>query len=217
VQRFLLALSLALCIHVLFILFKIPEERDRRPILAGEKSISISLSPAVIAQKVKKPTPPKEQKKETKKTNTVKASVPRTVKDSPALSLTADIVKVVHTPVNNSKPAEQPKQKKSSSENKTIDSAPAVTVEASPLYAQNPKPNYPTLAKRRNWQGTVILSVLVTEYGESETVELHKSSGHTMLDNSALTIVRSWRFLPGTIGGRPVAMRVLIPIQFKLQ
>ena len=89
-------------------------------------------------------------------------------------------------------------------------------VVAVPEYAINPKPPYPRLAIRRNYEGTVILSVEVLPDGSVREVKLLESSGHTILDRSAVKAVRKWRFKPGTKGGKPVTTRVKIPVVFRL-
>ncbi|RPJ14559.1 MAG: hypothetical protein EHM30_10085, partial [Desulfobacteraceae bacterium] len=42
--------------------------------------------------------------------------------------------------------------------------------EAVPLYKENPAPGYPALAKKRGYEGTVILEVLVTKEGRAGNV-----------------------------------------------
>ena len=79
------------------------------------------------------------------------------------------------------------------------------------------KPHYPYSARRRGIEGTVVLKVLVTEQGLVEVVQVERSAGHADLDQSAVEAVRRWRFQPARRhGGEPVAMWVLIPVQYKL-
>jgi len=92
----------------------------------------------------------------------------------------------------------------------------APIVEAVPDYAVNPKPVYPKLAIRRKYHGTVTLLVEVLEDGSVRGVEVFESSGHSILDRSALKAVQKWRFKPGTKNGRPVAMKVRVPVVFRL-
>ncbi|MGR9087675.1 MAG: energy transducer TonB [Gammaproteobacteria bacterium] len=84
-------------------------------------------------------------------------------------------------------------------------------------YAFNPKPNYPRLARSRGWQGKVLLRVQVTAEGASNTVTIDKSSGHAILDESAVEAVRKWRFIPARRGETAVASSVVVPILFTLQ
>ncbi len=96
--------------------------------------------------------------------------------------------------------------------------APAPPVkEAVPLYRENPPPAYPRVARRRGSEGTVLLEVLVTEEGRVGVLRVAESSGHTSLDKAALRAVEAWRFRPGRRGDRAVAMRVLVPVRFRLQ
>ncbi|MBI2240606.1 MAG: energy transducer TonB [Magnetospirillum gryphiswaldense] len=80
----------------------------------------------------------------------------------------------------------------------------------------NPHPPYPTLARRRGWEGLVVLMVLVDEMGMAQKVALHQSSGHDILDQSALHTVKSWRFVPARQGGHTVPASVQVPIRFSL-
>ena len=82
---------------------------------------------------------------------------------------------------------------------------------------RNPKPPYPLLARRRGYEGRVLLSVLVRADGGGGGVTLKQSSGHAMLDASALDTVRRWRFLPARRGATPVESRVDVPIVFRLE
>jgi len=81
----------------------------------------------------------------------------------------------------------------------------------------NPKPPYPLAARRRGYEGRVLLSVLVRADGACGDVTLKQSSGHTLLDSSALDTVKRWRFLPARRGATSVESRVDVPITFRLE
>ena len=83
-------------------------------------------------------------------------------------------------------------------------------------YGTNPKPKYPAIARRRGWQGKVLLRVRVTADGLSEAVNVHRSSGHDALDESAVAAVEKWRFIPAKRGNTAVACTVIVPIIFTL-
>ncbi len=83
-------------------------------------------------------------------------------------------------------------------------------------YAINPKPIYPRIAKEQDWTGKVLLRVRVSAEGLSEQVSIHRSSGHEVLDDSALIAVQKWRFVPAKRGGTAVACTVIVPIFFSL-
>lgn len=89
--------------------------------------------------------------------------------------------------------------------------------EASPRYDINPAPPYPSQARRRGYQGTVMLHVLVTASGTVADARLLQSSGYSLLDRSAMTAIWQWVFQPGTRNGRPVDMQINVPIVFQLR
>ena len=101
-------------------------------------------------------------------------------------------------------------------------SAPSETEHAAiqvsrPRYDINPPPRYPRAARRRNYQGTVILAVRVTTDGRAAEVKVAESSGHAVLDESALKAVRQWLFTPARRGTRPVETWVEVPVRFELR
>jgi periplasmic protein TonB len=88
---------------------------------------------------------------------------------------------------------------------------------ATPDYNVNPKPPYPLIARRIGAQGEVLLRVLVRPDGSVATVELARSSGFSLLDESATRTVReNWRFIPARHDGTPVESWVEVPIKFVL-
>ena len=87
---------------------------------------------------------------------------------------------------------------------------------AYPDYKINPKPRYPMLARRKGYEGTILLRVFVLESGGVGKVELEKSSGYEILDESALKAVKEWVFIPGKRDGSPVPSWVTVPIKFQL-
>lgn len=84
-------------------------------------------------------------------------------------------------------------------------------------YDKNPKPDYPSIARSRGWQGKVVLRVQISEAGKVESVAVEQSSGHELLDESALTAVRDWLFVPAMQANQAIASSVLVPIIFSLR
>lgn len=101
-------------------------------------------------------------------------------------------------------------------EDEQPETASRVIQEASPLYHVNPPPKYPSLARRREYEGVVILEALVNISGRVKELRVFTSSGHHILDKAALKTVRKWKFQPGTLGGIVQEMRVNVPIRFQL-
>jgi TonB family protein len=86
-----------------------------------------------------------------------------------------------------------------------------------PRYAENPKPLYPQEARKKGYEGEVVLRVEVLSNGRVGQVEVKKSSGHELLDRSALTTVKQWRFIPAKKRENAISLWVNIPIKFQLQ
>jgi TonB family protein len=86
-----------------------------------------------------------------------------------------------------------------------------------PSYAENPKPLYPQEARKKGYEGEVVLRVEVLISGRVGQIEIKKSSGYELLDRSALTTVKQWRFIPAKKDETPIPLWVNIPIKFQLQ
>ena len=86
-----------------------------------------------------------------------------------------------------------------------------------PRYAENPKPVYPKEARRKGYEGEVLLKVEVLANGRVGRVDVKKSSGYEILDRSALTAVKQWKFIPANEGDGSIPCWVNIPIKFQLQ
>jgi len=103
----------------------------------------------------------------------------------------------------------------------TVDPTPTAIAQQGPVrtvasYAHNPKPAYPTEARRRNQEGLVLLLVEVSAQGRASGVTVRESSGFRILDKAALRAVRGWTFRPALRNGVPVASTVEVPVRFFL-
>lgn len=86
-----------------------------------------------------------------------------------------------------------------------------------PVLEHRPKPAYPAVARRRGYEGTVVLRIEVLEDGRVGEVQVRQSSGYDVLDRQAeRTVRRHWRFRPGRLDGRVAALWIDIPIEFDL-
>jgi protein TonB len=94
--------------------------------------------------------------------------------------------------------------------------SPASQVVVAPVASpDNPAPTYPILARRRGWEGRVVLHVQVDARGRPGSVTVAVSSGHPVLDEAAVEAVSHWSFSPGTEDGRPVPGLAEIAIRFE--
>ncbi len=87
---------------------------------------------------------------------------------------------------------------------------------ANAAYLKNPAPEYPSLAQRRGWEGTVVLRVQVLASGKPGEIQIQKSSGRQQLDDAALAAVKRWSFVPAKQGDVAQVGWVSVPIDFKI-
>ncbi len=83
--------------------------------------------------------------------------------------------------------------------------------------ASNPKPVYPPMSIRWKEQGRVVLRVLVKSDGSAGEVKVESSSGYPRLDSAAVDTIKSWRFNPATVNGKPIDAWYPLPYEFKIQ
>jgi protein TonB len=84
-----------------------------------------------------------------------------------------------------------------------------------PAFIRQSVPVYPSHAKRRGKEGTVLLRLSISESGKLTHVEIIEDPGHG-LSEAALEAVRSSSFSPAHHNGKPVAVQATLPIRFKL-
>jgi len=94
---------------------------------------------------------------------------------------------------------------------------PVTPASASAGYLHNPAPQYPSVAMRRGWQGTVLLRVHVLASGKPGEIQIQKSSGRDQLDDAALAAVKRWSFVPAKQGDIAQDGWVSVPIDFKIK
>ena len=79
------------------------------------------------------------------------------------------------------------------------------------------KPYYPYTARTRGEDGWVTIHLRVSTRGEADSVEVKSSSGHPLLDESALSAARKARFKPAERDGKPVPSEMDLQFEFRLQ
>lgn len=93
--------------------------------------------------------------------------------------------------------------------------APAATASDTLAYVDAPQPDYPAIALRNGWEGTVLLRVEVDARGRPTAVTIARSSGRSALDQAARRkVLADWRFRPALRDGLAVPAVGLVPINF---
>jgi protein TonB len=71
---------------------------------------------------------------------------------------------------------------------------------------------YPAQAKKMGWEGKVITSFIISSAGCAKEVKISKSSGHEILDESAIKAINNASPFPKP----PVEAQIIIPIIYRL-
>jgi TonB family protein len=82
--------------------------------------------------------------------------------------------------------------------------------------AKNPHPTYPLIARKKGWEGRVLIQAEIDRVGNVSEVKVLESSGYKVLDNASLETLKEWKFTPAKIGNKFVDDTVNIPVKFLL-
>lgn len=120
---------------------------------------------------------------------------------------------------DSTQPREVSQTASASSVSSNLGPAAARTVDADykASYLKNPKPPYPPLAVKMRLEGKVLVLVEVLQSGRAGKVAIESSSGHDLLDQSALQTIKQWEFTPAKKDGVIIPQVVRIPINFNLK
>ena len=216
-KRLILSAVLALSIHasILMVNLSMPDRKIAQE--ANLHTVTMTMvyhqqqrqKPAPVVLK-KEHTPAKKQTKERKSKRVVKLKPSQKPVTSP------EPVNVPQRPVESIHEPEEEIFTKEASLTEERSVKTKIMREAMPLYRVNPAPKYPKKARKRGFQGTVLLDVLVGKNGEVIDLNVFESSGYAILDRSALGSVRGWFFEPGMRGDKAIEMWVRVPIRFQL-
>lgn len=81
---------------------------------------------------------------------------------------------------------------------------------------KNPHPSYPLLARKRGWEGRVIVQADIDKKGNVINIKIKESSGFEILDNESIKTLRKWKFSPAKQGDKFIEDIVEIPIRYQL-
>ena len=77
---------------------------------------------------------------------------------------------------------------------------------------------YPPIAQMQGWEGSVTMQLRVAASGRLLEAEVHRSSGHGVLDRQALAMAaKAARFPPPPEGLGDREIEVLVPVVFRLE
>jgi protein TonB len=82
------------------------------------------------------------------------------------------------------------------------------------LLVQKTAPVYPPIAKEARVAGTVVIEATISKTGQVENLRV--VNGPTMLRQSALDAVKTWRYRPYLLDGEPVEVETTVNVTFTL-
>ena len=84
-----------------------------------------------------------------------------------------------------------------------------------PVPVYKPEPEYSEEARKAKYSGTVLLSLVIDEHGNTRDIHVVRPLG-LGLDEKAIEAVAKWRFRPALKGGRAVAVQAQVEVNFRL-
>ena len=81
---------------------------------------------------------------------------------------------------------------------------------------KNPHPTYPLIARKKGWEGRVVLQTDVDKQGNVKFIRILESSGFKVLDDISIETLKTWKFKPAKLGNKFVDDIVNIPVKFVL-
>ncbi len=88
-------------------------------------------------------------------------------------------------------------------------------VEIKPKVIKRVEPEYPDVARRAGLEGDVFVLLIVDEKGNVASAQVVKST-NPIFNEAALKAVKQWKFSPGYQRDKPVKVRLMQPIHFRL-
>ena len=91
-------------------------------------------------------------------------------------------------------------------------------VEELPVLLSHPAPRYPDILRQAGIEGRVMVEAVIDTTGRAERAGLRiVSSSHALFAPEASALVLGSRYRPARFGGRPVRVRILVPVAFALR
>lgn len=84
-----------------------------------------------------------------------------------------------------------------------------------PRVTHHPQPEYSEQARTADYEGRVILWLVVGTDGRAHDIKVARSLGMG-LDENAIKAVRRWKFKPSEYNGKPVPVQINVEINFRL-
>jgi len=202
------ALIIAIIIHVGIFLIHLPEIVYSEPKKAEKAKV-------YVVQQLRFKPPPPQQQQELLKPRTKKIPIPDPTPDEPEPIRVVEEVDQpdLDIPVDDSLIGIPEGPPPSAEPTGPIEVGGNVRP---PEKISYPQPAYTEIARKARIQGVVIVQAIIDKQGNVTNVKVLK--GLPMgLEEAAVEAIKTWKFKPATLNGKPVAVYYNLTVNFKLQ
>jgi len=84
-----------------------------------------------------------------------------------------------------------------------------------PRVIYDPEPEFTDEARRVKHQGNVLLACVIGADGRVHDARVQRALGMG-LDEKAIEAVRKWKFEPSRYNGKPVAVKIMVEVNFRM-
>jgi protein TonB len=84
-----------------------------------------------------------------------------------------------------------------------------------PVAVSTPPPTYPPGARQQGIEALVVVRFTIDERGDVKDVTILR--GHPLFDQVVTDAVRRWKYRPGQVRGKPVAMKRVVKVPFRIK
>jgi protein TonB len=86
---------------------------------------------------------------------------------------------------------------------------------SAPTVIRSVEPEFTEAARQSNYQGSVSIQLVVDSQGNPQAIRVTRHAGMG-LDEKAIEAVRQYKFRPALYQGHPVAVQIVIDVDFHL-
>jgi protein TonB len=212
-HRITLELSLIVALVAVLGLVRAPLQFDKEFVIAVAEQEVVEMEEITQTTQIEKPPPPPAPP--------VPVEVPNSAEIESDVTFNFDASFDINEPLASLPPPPPPNEDEEENAAEEAEAEIFVAVEEMPeliggLEALTANIRYPDVARLAGLEGRVIVQFIIDEKGRVSNPMVIRGQGGG-LDEEALRVVREARFKPGKQRGKPVKVRMSIPINFRLR